>query len=243
MVWIFIFGTIGLILLGIWLYLQITSYKRGSGDIAEYVNDSPKRYNPDINRFAKNTAIKSSAKNAEFASYLALEMQSLVAMMRTQTEAIVEEFNQKVVSVRSGMQLEKEVVEHKQFLATHERDMALVENEKLLISEANRLGLPVSAMNELKLEEARLKMRLFEQEQTTRMELTAADFLELTPYQQVELLNERLENLRRKRYDLFLGNDPPEVKDPLLKRYDKNIRMLEKDIDARQKRLLQAQNG
>jgi hypothetical protein len=243
MLWIIIFGSVGLILLGIWIYLMVIEYRPSNKSPIEHLENVPGRYNPNANRFAKRRAYSDSVQNVELTASYQSEMRNLVEMMKVQTEAIVEEFTQQLVVARGQMHFTQEVSGHRVMLATHERDMALFENEKLVIAEANRLGLPVAAMNELKLEEAKLRMRLFEQEQTTRMELTAADFLELTPYQQVELLNGRLEKLRRKRYELSIGYDPPEVRDPLLKRYDKNIKALEKDIDARQKRLLQAQNG
>ncbi len=242
MAWI-IFGVIGLVLLGIWAYLMLISSKKGSGNIKEYIDQTPESFNPNANRFAKNHIIKTSAKDTEVAAALTEKMQALLVMMQAQTGAIVEEFNQQAAQMRAMMQLGQEMSTHRLTILTHERDMALIDNERAVIAEANRLGLPVSAMNELKLEEGKMKMRLFEVEQSARAELTAADFSDLAPYQQIEILTQRLENLRRQRYELSIGYDPPEVKGPLLSRYDKNIKALEQDINGRQKRLVQAQKG
>lgn len=232
---------VGLAVVALGVYLALINTKKGSGDIIGEIGRIPMDFNPDMNRFAKGAVIKSAAQDTEMANALTEKAKALTAMLQAQTTAIMEQFNYQTAQMRATMLFNEEASRHRLTLLTHERDMALVENDRMVMGEANRLGLPASVLTELRLEEGKTKLRLFEAEQTARAELSAADFSDLAPYQQIDILSQRLENLRRQRYQLSIGYDPPEVKDPLLARYDKNIKALEQDINARQKRLVQAQ--
>jgi hypothetical protein len=98
----------------------------------------------------------------------------------------------------------------------------------------------VSAVNEHKY---RTEIDLDKWWKGITQDLDAGDLLDLSDQQLIKKQTERLEEMYRRRYEIANGDDPPEVKEALLGRYDKNIRHLEVKIDARQTGLLLSENG
>lgn len=115
--------------------------------------------------------------------------------------------------------------------------------QSYLIDFGKKLGLlpeAVSAVNEHKY---RTDIEIERRWREITQDLDAGDLLDLADQQLIKKQTERLEEMYRRRYEIANGDDPPEVKQALLARYDKNIRHLEAKIDARQTGLLPPANG
>jgi hypothetical protein len=101
-------------------------------------------------------------------------------------------------------------------------------------------------------EQARSKIRISEHERLKDIDANAArreatdaldnaDRMKLNPYGLIEQLTESLNKMYVNRQNLEQGDDPAKV--DKLRRLNKNIRFMERTIDARQNRLLEAEYG
>jgi hypothetical protein len=137
-----------------------------------------------------------------------------LARLRRETEAKAERARQKEVGLRERL--------------------IDIGTEKGLLPES------VSSVNEHKY---RTDIDLEKRWREIAQDLDAGDLLDLADQQLIKKQTVYLEEMYRRRYEIATGDDPPEVKEALLARYDKNIRHLEVKIDARQTGLLLSENG
>jgi hypothetical protein len=122
---------------------------------------------------------------------------------------------------------------------TTQKEIELLDQLLEIGKERGITAVAVSAVNEHKY---RTDIDLEKRWKEITQDLDAGDLLDLSDQQLIKKQTERLEEMYRRRYEIATGNDPQEVKESLLARYDKNIRHLEVKIDARQAGLLLSEN-
>jgi hypothetical protein len=115
--------------------------------------------------------------------------------------------------------------------------------QSYLIDLGKKLGLLPEAVSAVNEQRYRAEIEVERRWKEITQDLDAGDLLDLADQQLIKKQTERLEEMYRRRYEIANGDDPPEVKEALLARYDKNIRHLEAKIDARQTGLLLPANG
>jgi hypothetical protein len=127
--------------------------------------------------------------------------------------------------------------------AQNQTEIHRQELEQSLIAAGKQHGLPVEMVGEVNKAKYLSEIKLEENWKMIVQDMNAGDLLETSDHQVIKKLTEHLTEQIRDRYALSQSADPDEVKERLLKRYDKNIEFLEAKIDGKQAGLLSSENG
>lgn len=153
-------------------------------------------------------------------------------------------------------QRQKTELEFQKFLAQHIITLQELKLREVLIENALRAGLPVEDHTRLVVaeresqartdeEKRRSDIKVSEHERLTEInlqsrwleitqDLDAADLVQMSEQQLLRKLTDNLTALYREQHQIEIGDDPPQVKERILARYEKNIEHLESLIDAKQ---------
>ena len=189
----------------------------GRADTAFVDQSSDEGLRVEIKR-AQNDYRVEKAREAQIQTEAELEIQ--LSHLRLQTAQDTELTNQAILETN------RRELDLRNHLTEVGKQQGLLAND---VSEVNK----TKYLSEIKLEE---------NWKTIVQDLDAGDLLEISDQQVLNKLTSLLADQYRERHQIEIGDDPPQVKDALVLRYNKNIRYLEDKIDGRQAGLVLPKN-
>lgn len=199
---------------------------------------------------------------AKFKKWQGQSRVDLLEVQNKEHRLLVERAGILAQAVLEGKKKESDL---KLFIAQNADAIYKIQVEASLIEEASQQGMRVDNYQQVKQEKEFSKIRTAEAERMAEIDihkhlklkeidldsrwkeivqdLDAGDLLMLSERQLISKLRYSLEQLKRQRYELLLGNDAEYLKRELLADKDAEIEVLEELINAKETRLILSENG
>lgn len=241
MAWILII--VGLILIGIVLYMWLFVRPKGSSDYLDVAERQQKQLDTEASVLTnplRRAKIRSNTKTQQTITENTLATTEAIKQRTAAEEAALSRTaNDQAFKLRE----EEAEAEARAKIARNQAEEREAVARLNLAQLAEQKGLDVESVIAVNKHHWMTQIDLQKMRSEIEADLDAADRYDLTANQLINKLTEHLKELIRERHAIDAGDDPQAVKDAIRLRYDKNIKVVEDLIDARQERLLLSEGG